>query len=168
MNKRNSKPTAVVATVILGLLSGWLLTACERPTAPAVGFALLDGTRLTLAELRGRPVLVSFWATTCPPCVEELPDLIKLYNELHPKGFELIAVAMSYDPPLQVQRFARQHQIPYPIALDVEDKVLRAFGDLRYIPVAFLVSPDGHLVFRHTGKLDIVKARRIISNLLEK
>lgn len=133
-----------------------------------VEFHLLDGRTLTLNDLRGRPVLVAFWATSCKPCVEELPDLIALYKAWQPKGFELIAVAMPYDPPLTVQTFVREKRVPYPVALDVEGKVVRTFDGVPYIPMAFLMAPDGTIAFRQTGKLDIAKARRIIETGLQK
>lgn len=134
--------------------------------APDVEFQLLDGRKLGLKELRGRPVLVAFWATSCKPCIEELPDLIRLYNELHPRDFELIAVAMPYDRPLDVQNFVRARNVPYPVALDVEGKVVRAFDGVPYVPMAFLISPEGKVVYQQTGKLDIKKARRLIAQYL--
>ncbi|MBI3575462.1 MAG: TlpA family protein disulfide reductase, partial [Gammaproteobacteria bacterium] len=87
---------------IIAALAGLVVMLWPVPGPRLVAdteFHLLDGRKLALKELRGQPVLVAFWATNCKPCVEELPDLIKLYNDLHPKGFELIAVAMPYDPP---------------------------------------------------------------------
>ncbi|GMR04053.1 MAG: TlpA disulfide reductase family protein [Gammaproteobacteria bacterium] len=128
-------------------------------------FILLDENKLSLTELRGRPVLVGLWATSCPPCVEEVPDLIALYRELHPRGLEFIAVAMPYDPLSHVLAFSRRYRIPYPIALDVAGKAVRAF-DVGPIPAAFLISPEGNIVYHQLGKLDIGKAQRIILRLL--
>jgi thiol-disulfide isomerase/thioredoxin len=112
-------------------------------------------------------VLVSFWATTCSPCVAELPELIRLYQEWQRLGFELIAVAMPYDPPTRVLEFVRRHGVPYPVALDIDGKITSAFGGVPYIPAAFLIAPDGHIELSYTGRLDIVKARRIISKYLQ-
>ena len=151
-----------VAAATLALL---LPNSGPRP-APETEFLLLDGKKLALAGLRGRPVLVSFWATTCRPCLEELPDLIRFYSALRPRGFELVAVAMPYDPPHLVQSFRARHNIPYPVALDIEGRVTRAFDGVPYIPAAFLIAPDGRIAYRQTGKLDIEKARRIIESHL--
>lgn len=134
--------------------------------APDVRFALLDGRHLALADLRGHPVLVAFWATSCAPCVEELPDMLALYKEFNPRGFELVAVAMPYDPPLQVERFSRQYQIPYPIVLDVGGNVTQAFGGVDFIPLAYLIDPAGTIVHHRTGKLDIDRVRRMINKML--
>ncbi len=162
---------AAYAVFVLAALAGLavLLWPTYGPrTAADVEFQLLDGRKLALQELRGRPVLVAFWATSCKPCVEELPDLIKLYKELQPRGFELIAVAMPYDRPLDVQNFVRARNVPYPVALDVEGKAVRAFDGVPYVPMAFLISPEGKIAYQQTGKLDIKKARRIIEAGLPK
>ncbi len=162
---------AAFAVFILVALSGLVVMLWPEPGRRAVAeaeFILLDGRTLTLKELGGRPVLVAFWATSCKPCVEELPDLITLYQALHPKGFELIAVAMPYDRPLDVQNFVRERNVPYPVALDVEGKVVRAFDGVPYVPMAFLISPEGKIVYQQAGKLDIAKARRIIEDRLPK
>lgn len=137
-----------------------------RP-APDVTFTLLDGRALTLAELRGRPVLVNFWSPTCAPCVEELPDLARLHGELAAHGLQLVGVASPQDPPLAVQAFAQGRALPYPIALDVDGRVASAFGNIRFIPTTLLIDPKGHIVYRQTGKLDIERARRIMAPFLK-
>jgi len=156
---------AAYAVFVIAALSGLVIMLWPEPARRAtteIEFQLLDGRRLALKDLRGRPVLVAFWATSCKPCVEELPDLIKLYKEMRPKGFELVAVAMPYDRPLDVQNFVRARNVPYPVALDVEGKAVRAFDGVPYIPMAFLISPEGKIAYQQAGKLDIAKARRII------
>lgn len=162
---------AAFVIFILAALGGLVIMLWPESARRAIAeveFPLLDGRRITLTELRGRPVLVAFWATSCKPCVEELPDLIKLYKELHPKGFELVAVAMPYDRPLDVQNFVREKKVPYPVALDVEGNAVRAFDGVPYVPMAFVVSPEGKIVYQQTGRLDIAKARRIIEAGLPK
>ncbi len=165
--KKHTKLLVILA--VAGALA-WAATYLFLPSSsvpPETEFVLLDGRKTPLQTLRGRPVLVSFWATTCRPCIEELPDLIRLYHEWHPRGFELIAVAMPYDPPILVQAFVQKHGVPYPVALDVQGDVTRAFGGVPYVPSAFLIAPDGDIEWRHTGRLDIAKTRRILSKYLK-
>lgn len=164
--KRASLLAVLIVAGVIAAAVGFFLPAPVQRQAPDVRFDLLDGRRLALAELRGNPVLVTFWATSCAPCVEELPDLIGLYKALNPRGFEVVAVAMPYDPPLQVERFSRQYQIPYPIALDVGGDVTRAFGGVDFIPLAYLIDPAGTIVHHRTGKLDIGRVRRMVNKLL--
>ena len=169
--RRRRRRPSLLTLLLLVALAGAAITALlpssgPRP-APAVAFTLLDGRTLALAELRGRPVLVNFWATTCPTCVAEMPELVALYQELRPRGFELIAVAMPYDPPNQVQDFVRKEGLPFPIGLDVQAQVVAAFDNVRYTPTAFLIDPAGDIVYRHTGKLDTDRVRRLVLRQLE-
>jgi peroxiredoxin len=134
--------------------------------APDIELTLFDGTRVALARERGRPLLVTFWATTCPPCIEELPDLIALYQELMPRGLRMFAIAMPYDPPNYVQQFRDQHRVPYPIALDPDGQAVRAFG-VGAIPVAYVIAPDGRIAYSQTGKLDTQRVRHLLAPYLD-
>lgn len=144
-----------------------LLPASAMRTAPDIELTLLDGGTLPLSSLRGRPVLINFWATTCRVCVAEMPALVELYQELRPRGLEIIGIAMPYDPPRQVQELVRRRDLPYPIALDVQGAATSAFEGVRFTPTAFLLDPDGNIVFTHTGKLDMPRVRRMIMRHLE-
>jgi len=96
----------------LGLL--WL-TPDRLTQAPDITLTTLQGKQLSIPNPRGGPLLVSFWATTCKACLEEIPHLIELYEELAPHGFELIGVAMAYDPPNRVIALSQAKQIPFPL-----------------------------------------------------
>ena len=134
--------------------------------APEVSVKTIDGRDIRLADLRGRPVLVTFWATSCPGCIKEMPHLIELYQALHPRGFELIGIAMSYDPPNHVMQMAKSRRIPYPVALDIDGAAARAFGDVRLTPSSFLIAPDGRVVHQKIGEMDMKKLRRLIEGML--
>ncbi len=163
--KRRTAPLALLgAVIVLAAVLVWLLPS-STPSRETE-FVLLDGHKISLASLRGRPVLVSFWATTCVPCVQELPDLIRLYQKWQPRGFELIAVAMPYDPPSLVQQFVQQRGVPYPVALDLDGKVTTAFGGVPYVPAAFLLAPSGRIELQYTGRLDTAKAERVLAKYL--
>ncbi len=151
--------------VILAFAAIWFMPAGLRAAPPLVG-QTLDGRTLTLEQLRGQPVLVTFWATTCPSCVEEIPHLTELYRELNPKGLEIIGVAMAYDPPEQVRAMARQRQIPYPIVLDSEERIAREFDNVRLTPTSVLVSPEGRIVQYRLGLLDMSELRNTIAEML--
>ena len=84
-----------------------------------------------------------------------------------PRVARLIAVAMPYDPPIQVRDFVQRHGVPYPVAIDVQGKVTSAFGGVPYVPTAFVITPDGKTELTYTGRLDMAKARRIISRYLK-
>ena len=156
----------VIALSLIGGL-GLLLTAPERLTqAPAITLTTLQGKEIEIRKLRGAPVLISFWATTCPSCLEEIPHLIELHRELAPRGFQVIGIAMPYDPPNRVVELSRARQIPYPIALDIQGNAVRAFDNVSFTPSSFLIAPDGRIVHRNTGQLEFKKIRSLVLEML--
>ena len=134
--------------------------------APEVTFSTLEGEKIAMRELRGRPVLITFWATTCAVCLKEMPHLVELYEELGNRGFELIGVAMAYDPPNRVLELAAERRLPYPIALDLDGSLAAAFGNVRLTPTSFLVAPDGRIVQHKVGEMDLAGLRRQVETLL--
>lgn len=156
----------VAALALGGVLTLVKILSATAPKAPQVEFNLINGGKLPIQGLAGKAVIVNFWATSCQPCLEEIPQLTNLYRELRPQGLEIIGVAMPYDPPTRVLQFSQQHGIPYPIALDVHSQIVRAFGDVSLIPTSFLIAPNGNIVFHKTGVLDMGELRRTIFELL--
>lgn len=143
----------------------WLAPTGAR-AAPDVTFTTLDGQRVDLTSLRGKPILVNFWATTCVGCVAEMPHLAELYEEFNAEGFEIVGVAMYYDPPNQVLELTRQREVPYPISLDVDGQIGKAFGDVSLTPTSFLVDPNGKIVFHKIGELDMDALHNRVESLL--
>jgi peroxiredoxin len=135
-------------------------------TAPDIDFRIIDGRTLNLKQLQGHPVLVVFWATSCPGCIKEMPHLIDLYHDLAPRGLEIIAVAMAYDPPDRVLAMHQHKQIPYPIALDVQGEVASAYGDVQQTPTTFLIDPNGRVVKQTIGRLDMAQLRANLHSML--
>ena len=161
---------AVTFLVAIAALIGFLwLTPSGIKQAPPVSVTTLDGKSLSLASLQGRPVLVTFWATTCPGCIKEMPHLVELYQELAPKGLEIIGIAMEYDPEDQVRTMVAQKQIPYPIAIDKDGSAAQAFGGVSLTPSTFLIDPQGRIVQYKLGEVDINALHtRIIAMLTTK
>lgn len=158
---------AVFLFIALIFLSGlgWLQT--KHQDAPEVTFSTITGKKVALKELLGKPVVVTFWATDCPGCIKEIPHLIEVYNEYHERGLEMIAVAMFYDPPNRVVAMSKAKQLPYHVALDVQAKNARAFGDVRLTPTTFLISPDSKIVLRKTGLFDVQDMKKRIETMIK-
>jgi len=114
---------------------------------------LLDGSRIDLAALRGRPVLVTFWSLSCPPCLEEVPELRRAHEALGPRGLEIIAVAMTYDPPTAVLDYATRENLPYRVAFDLDGNIARAFGGVAQLPRSIVIGPDGAVAASLLGKV---------------
>jgi thiol-disulfide isomerase/thioredoxin len=140
----------------------WWLTPNSLTQVPAMTLTTLQGKELSVPDTQGRPMLISFWATSCASCVEEIPQLIELYKELAPHGFEIVAIAMAYDPPNRVIALSHARQIPYPIALDIQGKAAQAFGGISLTPSSFLIAADGRVIEQQTGKLNIHRIRGLV------
>jgi peroxiredoxin len=143
----------VFALVVAAGIASWFVW---RPAqaAPNVAFAAIDGQKLTLQDLRGKVVLVKFWATDCVTCIKQMPDTIADYNKYSAQGFQTVAVAMNYDPPNYVLNYAQTRKLPFTVALDSKGDVARAFGDVRLTPTAFLIDKQGRIVKRYLGDYD--------------
>lgn len=166
-NKRYHK--YVLITVLIGALAVALFLGLTQKTpAPQVTFTDLTGKKISMQSLHGKMVLVNFWATTCPGCVEEMPHIVETYNQYHDKGFEVIAVAMSYDPPSYVLRFKQQRALPFPVALDVQGNLAHQFDDVKLTPTSYLIDKDGNIVEQTIGSLDFVKLRSRLDKALIK
>jgi peroxiredoxin len=165
--KRKRTLLSLFALVLLSTLGYLWLTPAGLKTSPDISLVTIDGEQLQLTNLRGKPLLVTFWATTCPGCIREVPHLIELYEELSPQGLEIIAIAMDYDPPNRVLDMRNARNIPYPVALDIHARAARAFGNIRLTPTAFLIAPDGRVVYRKTGEMNMTQLRQDILELLK-
>lgn len=157
--------------VIACLLLSLTFTACDKTTSlpeevNALTLKTLSGRQIALAELTS-PILVSFWATNCVVCVREMPDLASTYRRYSPAGFELVAVAMPYDPPNLVLDMAEREQWPFPVALDVSGEVLASFASVKGTPTSFLIDKDGQLVKRYVGAIPIKKLEKQLEALLD-
>jgi len=157
---------AVFVVSLLGAAGALWLSPANRQAAPSVSITTLQGEPLSLQSLHGRPVLVTFWATTCRGCIEEIPHLTELYRDYAGRGLEVIGIAMAYDPPDRVIALSRARQIPYPLALDIDSRAARAFGDVSQTPASFLIAPDGRVALRQVGALDMHRVRELVAGML--
>ena len=156
----------LIAVAVLAIAGALVYALMEKPAAPAAIFTTLEGKSLSLNELRGKVVLVNFWATSCPGCVKEMPGLIETYNQYKGRGFEIVAVAMSYDPPNYVANFAQTRQLPFPVALDTGGGHARAFGNVQLTPTSFIIGKDGRILEQKLGELDFVKLKALLDREL--
>lgn len=143
------------------------LTGCmNSSTAPESTFTLLDGSSLTTSDLKGKVALINFWATSCTICVAEMPMLSASHEKFRGRGYETIAVAMSYDPPAYVVNFAQTRRLPFAVAIDNTGVVAKAWGDVNVTPTTFLLNKRGVVVKRFVGKPDFAELNLLIDRLL--
>lgn len=136
------------------------------PGKTALEFSLetLDGNRVSLSDYRGQVVLVNFWATWCPPCRAEIPDLEAAHQAHQNSGLVILGVSVE-DPPDLVELFLREVDITYPILLDRSGKVYRAYR-APGLPMSVLVDRDGIIQFRHIGELSAHELDEYLSQML--
>ncbi len=149
------------AATVLGL------SGCTgREAAPESTFVLIDGSKATTADLKGKVTLVNFWATTCVSCVKEMPQIVATWHKYQAQGFDTVAVAMEYDPPNWVLNFAQSRQLPFKVALDNTGEVAQQWGDVKLTPTTYLVDKQGRIVKRYVGEPDFAALHQLIEKLL--
>ena len=109
----------------------------------------LDGGIISTADLHGKVVLVNFWATWCPPCREEIPELIELSSRYKDK-LQIIGVSMDDAPASEVRQFAKQIGINYPVVMG-SGAIEAEYGGVPALPTSFIISPEGRVVQKHAG-----------------
>lgn len=135
--------------------------------APVEAMVLLDGSTRNGSDFEGRVRLVNFWATSCAPCVAEMPALAASYRKFQDRKFSLVAIAMQYDPPSYVVHFAQTRDLPFPVAIDNTGALALAWGGVGGTPTSFLVNKRGQIVKRIEGTPDFRALNSLIEGLLE-
>ena len=168
MKKKDIFISLFAVLIISSIVYLWMAPSGAQQ-APNISLQLIDGGKINLSNLKGKPVLITFWATSCPGCIKEIPHLIELYDELHSKGLEIIGIAMPYDRPDYVMEMAKRAKIPYLVAFDLKGEAVRAFGKVTLTPTSFLIDAEGKIVKKKIGemKMDVWK-KRIVSILNKK
>ncbi len=139
------------------------LSEGPRP-APDVTMTSIEGEKLVLAQMRGKVVLVNFWATDCAVCLKKMPAMVELYRGLRARPFEAVFVAMPHDRPDHVLAYAKRNALPFKVALDVQGELVRAFGDVSVTPMTFVVDKRGRIVRRIVGEPDFDALRDFIED----
>ncbi len=106
----------------------------------------LDGAVVSTSKLKGKVVLVDFWATWCPPCREELPNVLAAYEKYHAKGFEVVAISLDRDEE-ELKKFIAEKKMPWPQIYAEASEIAEKFG-VESIPTTYLIGADGHIVAR--------------------
>jgi DsbE subfamily thiol:disulfide oxidoreductase len=157
------------------LLGGWAIAqlagAAARGAqigdpAPEIALADLDGNPVRLADLRGRPVIVNFWASWCGPCVTEFPLLVAALEEHEDQGLAVIGVVVD-DRSEAARAFMQRFGAPWPAVMDPGDEVARRYG-IFGPPESFFIGPDGVVVGRQIGELNASDLERQLAGILDK
>lgn len=148
------------------LPSRWLQTPAPQVDHPAPDFALRrpDGSEISLKSLRGKVVLLNFWATWCHPCQTEIPRLSAWYRQYHSHGLVILGVDKQEDAQ-HVRSYIRTHHVPYPVVIDPKGDVTSLY-ELAWIPDSVIIDPGGTIRAITTGMVDASYWRKHVGSLL--
>jgi peroxiredoxin len=157
----------LAAVVIAALGAGAYVSLNQKQSAPQVTFLSIKGEKITPDSLRGKVVMVNFWATSCTTCVGEMPKMVDTYNKFKGQGLEFVAVAMSYDAPNYVMNYAETRQLPFKVALDVSGEAAKAYGNVNMTPTTFVIGKDGKILKRYLGEPDFPALHKLLEKTLQ-
>lgn len=158
-----SRFTCLLLPVLAGLLLLSFAGCNERSESvakvaigkPAPDFTLqtVDGRSITLSSLRGKVVLVNFWATWCPPCREEMPSMEEMYRNYAPGGLELLAINTDDNGPLVLPDFLKANPHTFPVLMDADAKIQNRYGVFQF-PETYVVDRNGIVIDKVIGAID--------------
>lgn len=166
--KLDIKSLALV--VIIAAVVGFFLFAPNGEglkAAPSFTAQTIDGKALSTDDLKGKPYLAVFWATDCPTCIKEIPELVELQHKFKDQGFKVVAFALPHDEIDAIRAMREQKNMDYTIVFDQEGSISNAFGGIQVTPTNFLVSPNGKIVLHQLGMMDMGDVAQRISKMLK-
>lgn len=165
--KLDIKGLAILA-LVAGVLAFFLFMPSQGlKSIPAnLTVTTLEGSNLSLDSLKGKPYLLTFWSTSCPGCVKEIPALQALHQQYQHEGFRVIGVAMSYDELAAIQAMRTQKGMEYTLAHDQTGALAQQF-DVRVTPTSFLITADGKIAVQRLGSWDHAELEKKIAELLK-
>lgn len=138
--------------------------SAQAVASPVPTFTTMEGKQIRLSDLRGKIVLINFWATSCGICLKEMPNLIRTHQQYRTRGFEVIAVAMHYDRPGDIGAYVRKQGLPFPVVFDKDGKLAREFDRVAATPTTFLIDGSGRRISKTLGIIDFGKLRAFLES----
>jgi peroxiredoxin len=136
--------------------------------APDFTLKTLDGGMVTLSDLQGKPVLLNFWASWCPPCRAEMPDLVRVYEVRKADNLVVLAINLTYQDTIpDAQAFVKEFKMPFPVLLDATGSVARDQYGLRGLPMSFFVDRHGVIVRRQIGAMTGPQINVFVQEMLQ-
>jgi len=163
MKNLGSKLFGLLVVGLLGTLLYFTVFSDGLGKAPPVTVTTSSGETIQLDKPM-KPVLVNFWATSCPSCIKEMPEFAKMKQSLGDR-FELVAVSMEYDPANQVEKFIQSNPFPFTFVMDTKGEIAKAFGEIQLTPTSFLIAPNGKIVYRQIGEVKFAMVTERIKQL---
>ena len=153
---------ALVAILFLGLITNTILPN----KAPNLKVSSTKGETMMIYDKNYKFTIINFWATDCPGCIKEMPQLADAYNKYKKQGIQIIAISMFYDPPSQVLNFIKKNDIPFPVVIDADNKIAQRFENIRLTPTSVLINQKGQIIDQIVGEIDFDNLEKLLSKNL--
>ncbi len=154
-----------IALTGLLALSVAFSAVAQSSKAPNFKATAADGSTVELQKLKGKVVVVNYWATWCPPCRQEIPGFIDVYKQYKSKGLEIVGVSLDQNGWEVVKPYIAKAGINYPVVLP--DEILKSeYGSIDAIPTTFFVDKNGNIVDSHVGYMDKASFEKKIKSML--
>tara|TARA_B110000196_G_C21092420_1_gene638229 strand:- start:803 stop:1312 length:510 start_codon:yes stop_codon:yes gene_type:complete len=163
-----NKNIIISLSCLLILMTSIVVISFQKETVNNLEMITIEGEKITSKDLLGKVVLINFWATDCSGCIAEMPDLIKTFNMYKNKNFQLIAVSMFYDPPNRVVSFSKKNNLPFPVVLDLEKKIMSEFNGVSLTPTSFLINHEGEIINKIIGEIDFREFKELLEKTIKK
>ncbi|MBD3413367.1 MAG: redoxin domain-containing protein [Candidatus Aminicenantes bacterium] len=144
---------AFVVIAVLVATNSVTIQGSEFSKAPDFILKDLDGNEVTLDDFKGDVLFINFWATWCPPCREEIPGFVEMYEKYNEDGLEILGVSLDRKGPEVVRKFAEKYEINYPMVMGT-NQLIQDYQPGQYIPSTIIIDPQGTIRDRHVGFLD--------------
>jgi cytochrome c biogenesis protein CcmG, thiol:disulfide interchange protein DsbE len=146
-------PAVILLPILLGLSGCYAGTRPSRIGAAAPDFTVHDSERtVTLSQFKGQVVVLNFWATWCPPCIEEMPSLVQMQQRMKAKGVTVLAVSVDVDEN-QYRRFLREHNVSLLSVRDADQKSNELYGTFKF-PETYVIDRNGVVRRKFIGAVD--------------
>ena len=158
------RQSLLLALLVIGAFA--LNAGADVGDAAKLKTVLLDGKPVTLAQLKGKVVMVNFWATWCPTCKAEMPQWQKFYDTYKDKGFELIAISIDDDEKL-LRNVCKERGYSFPVAWRYDDKTDDNFGDIIGTPTLYILDKTGKVAWTKRGRVTYAELQEVVEPLLK-
>ncbi len=166
VTKKRSWLKIVTLLIIVALTVVGYLSVSKKEAIPEVTFVNLQGQKITSQDLRGKVVMINFWATSCVTCVKEMPEMVETFNKYNAQGLEFIAVAMAYDPPNYVLNFVETRKLPFTVSLDTQGDLAKSFGNIQLTPTTLVIDKNGYVIKKYVGEPDFAALHQLLEKAL--
>ena len=159
------KKFSIIVFILISIMLTFMST--QKKVVPQIDMLTISGDTISTKDLIGSVYLVNFWATDCPGCIEEMPDLIDTFNKYKDNNFTIIAVSMFYDPPSRVLSYTEKNKLPFPVTLDLDKNIMNSFDNIKLTPTSVLIDKKGRVINTIIGVLDFQELHEKIDQMLK-